>query len=317
MKARGGWALAALVLLGGCGDDGTAIGGIAGFGGGAGSGQGGASSGGSGGAGGGVASGGAAGLGAAGFGGSGDAAGSAGVGGEVPWMCDELAMPLPNAGLEEPPGLDGCPDGMARIGQLVCMDRWEAFLVEVSGGGETSWSPYFDPGSATVLARSAPGAVPQGYISGQQAEQACLEAGKRLCTRDEWELGCRGSQARVYPYGFMHVDGACNDYRAVHPVVELFGTTEDWIWGELDNPCISQQPNTLALSGSFDQCQTPEGIFDLVGNLHEWTADPAGTFKGGFYVDATTNGAGCGYTTTAHSFSYGDYSTGFRCCADG
>jgi len=23
----------------------------------------------------------------------------------------------------------------------------------------------------------------------------------------------------------------------------------------------------------------------MMGNLHEWTADPAGTFRGGFYVD--------------------------------
>lgn len=317
MTDRGWLALAALWVFG-CSDPGTAIGGVAGFGGvggGAGVSQGGTSgSAGSGGSATGGVGGGNAGSG--GVAGAGAAAGTAGVGGEGPWMCDETDMPLPNQGLMEPPGLDGCPDGMARVAQQVCMDRWEAFLVDVSGGSEQAWSPYFNPGNLMVAARSAPGAVPQGYISGAQAEQACFEAGKRLCTRDEWELGCRGAEARVYPYGFMRVDGACNDHRAVHPVVELFGTTEDWIWGELDNPCISQQSDTLALSGSFDQCQTPEGIYDLVGNLHEWTADPAGTFKGGFYVDATTNGAGCGYTTTAHSFSYGDYSTGFRCCSD-
>lgn len=216
-------------------------------------------------------------------------------------MCDELDMPLPNAGLEAPPGLDGCGDGMGRVDTGLCMDRWEAFLVDISGPTDAAWSPYFSPGARRMRAESAPGAVPQGYISGAQAAAACAEAGKRLCTRDEWELGCRG---------------ACNDFRAVHPVVELFGTTEDWIWSELDNPCISQQPDTLARSGSFTDCATPEGIFDLVGNLHEWTAEPGGTFKGGFYVDATTNGAGCGYTTSAHSFSYSDYSTGFRCCAD-
>ena len=44
--------------------------------------------------------------------------------------------------------------------------------------------------------------------------------------------------------------------------------------------------------------------------------DPAGTFKGGFYVDTKLNGEGCLYTTTAHDVSYWDYSTGFRCCRD-
>ncbi len=266
-------------------------------------------------------SGGAAGLGglggasagAAGFGAAGGVGGAGGAGG---WMCDELDMPLPNAGIQAPPGLDGCSDGMARIGTGLCMDRWEAFLVDISGEVDAAWSPYFSPGTRAMRAESAPDAIPQGYISGVQASAACAAAGKRLCARAEWELGCRGQAARVYPYGFVRVAGACNDYRAQHPVVELFGTDESWIWGELDNPCISQQPNTLAPAGSFEQCMTPEGIFDLVGNLHEWTADPAGTFKGGFYVDATTNGAGCGYTTNAHSFNYSDYSTGFRCCSD-
>jgi hypothetical protein len=53
----------------------------------------------------------------------------------------------------------------------------------------------------------------------------------------------------------------------------------------------------------------------MMGNLHEWTADPAGTFRGGFYVDTVRNGNGCLYATTAHNTSYRDYSTGFRCCA--
>ena len=59
-----------------------------------------------------------------------------------------------------------------------------------------------------------------------------------------------------------------------------------------------------------------EGVYDLMGNLHEWTADPAGTFRGGFYVDTVINGNGCSYVTTAHAVTHWDYSTGFRCCAD-
>ena len=53
-----------------------------------------------------------------------------------------------------------------------------------------------------------------------------------------------------------------------------------------------------------------------MGNLHEWIDDPAGTFKGGFYVDTVINGEGRLYTTTAHNVYHFDYSTGFRCCAD-
>ena len=57
-------------------------------------------------------------------------------------------------------------------------------------------------------------------------------------------------------------------------------------------------------------------MYDLVGNLHEWVDDPDGTFRGGYYMDTTKNGDGCSYHTTAHDFTYHDYSTGFRCCMD-
>ena len=58
------------------------------------------------------------------------------------------------------------------------------------------------------------------------------------------------------------------------------------------------------------------GVFDMVGNLHEWVDDPDGTFQGGYYLDTHINGDGCYYRTTFHAMSYYDYSTGFRCCAD-
>ena len=58
------------------------------------------------------------------------------------------------------------------------------------------------------------------------------------------------------------------------------------------------------------------GVFDMVGNLHEWIDDPEGTFRGGFYMDTSRNGDGCSYETTAHNVQYHDYSTGFRCCME-
>jgi formylglycine-generating enzyme required for sulfatase activity len=54
----------------------------------------------------------------------------------------------------------------------------------------------------------------------------------------------------------------------------------------------------------------------MVGNLDEWTADPNGTFQGGFWLDTSQHGDGCAYRTIAHPYDYHDYSTGFRCCAD-
>ncbi|MBI2897888.1 MAG: SUMF1/EgtB/PvdO family nonheme iron enzyme [Deltaproteobacteria bacterium] len=230
--------------------------------------------------------------------------------------CDPAAHPLPNEGLVEEEGQDGCPGGMLRVGEF-CIDRFEASLELVEPpGAESSWSPYWNPGEERVRAVSIRGAVPQAYVSGRQAGSACEEAGKRLCTDDEWLRACQGPAGATYPYGDERVDGVCNDSRAQHPAVEYFGTAEDWIWSELDHPCLDQLPESLDPAGENDGCVTAEGAFDMMGNLHEWTADPDGTFRGGFFVDTVVNGEGCLYRTTAHDSSYWDYSTGFRCCVD-
>jgi len=227
--------------------------------------------------------------------------------------CDPLAAPTPHAGLSEAPGIGGCPAGMTPAG-AICVDRYEAVLFELPA--DTAWSPFQNPGMHRVRAASIEGVTPQAYISGRQAGAACTEAGKRICTDAEWLRACRGANTQTYPYGTARQVGVCNDHRAMHPAIELFGTSADWIWSELGNACIDQLPNSLAPTGSFTGCVTAEGVFDLMGNLHEWTADPNGTFRGGYYVDTVINGAGCNYATVAHDTGHWDYSTGFRCCAD-
>ena len=160
--------------------------------------------------------------------------------------------------------------------------------------------------------------VPQGYISGDEAEAACAASGKRLCTSEEWLSACRGPDDWLYPYGAEHIEGACNDaYAGGHPVVDYFGTSEGvWDTEHMNDPGINQQDGTVASGGEHADCVGPVGAWDLHGNLHEWVADSEGTFRGGFYADGSINGPGCTYSTTAHSRDYHDYSTGFRCCAD-
>ena len=225
-------------------------------------------------------------------------------------------MPTPNGVPIEPAGVGGCPPGMTAVEDF-CIDRWEAALVEILPNDAWGpWSPYRNPGGATVRAVSGPGLVPQGYISQERAADACALAGKRLCSDVEWLRACQGSQATTYPFGDAASPGTCNDARTCHPAVQYFETSDAWIWSELDHPCLNQLPAGLAATGEYMGCVSEDGAFDMMGNLHEWTDDPAGTFRGGFYVDTILNGPGCTYKTTAHTVSYWDYSTGFRCCAD-
>jgi hypothetical protein len=228
--------------------------------------------------------------------------------------CDPSVRPTPNDGLVEEPGDPGCPPGMARVGAL-CIDRFEASLVSATNPS-VSLSPYHNPGATSARAVSIRYAGPQGYIDQVRAKCACTNAGKRLCTSEEWLAVCRGGQSWTYPYGPAREPGRCNDDRRQHVAFEFFGTTASWVFSEIDNACLSQLPASLDLAGENEGCQTPTGVYDLMGNLHEWIDDSTGIFRGGFFDDTVINGEGCLYRTTAHNVGHWDYSTGFRCCAN-
>jgi hypothetical protein len=235
--------------------------------------------------------------------------------------CDPHELVRPNAGkdVREPPGLGGCPAGMAPIKSKpgACIDRWEAHVVELlDDDTEHTWSPYFNPGTLRMRAKSAPNAVPQAYISQVQSVTACKNAGKRLCKDDEWIAACRSTNNTRFPYGNDEKRGTCNDHRDKHPAMQYLESHDLSVFTKLEHPCINQVTDSLLPGGTKKECVTPEGVFDIVGNLHEWTADPSGHFRGGYYVDTWLNGHGCDYLTTAHEARYWDYSTGFRCCAD-
>lgn len=252
----------------------------------------------------------------AGGAGGGEAGGASGAdaGGAGGERCDPAVVANPNVGhVTEAPGKGGCPAGMVPAADF-CIDQFEASLIRIIG--ESSWSPYVNPGNQGMRAVSVASAVPQAYIDQQQAASACAAAGKRLCTDAEWLRACRGPSSFTYPYGNQRIANACNEHRDVHPAVEYFGTSETWVFSELDNACLNQLPNGLAPAGSFPACVTAEGAYDLMGNLNEWTAAVEGTYRGGYYVDTAANGSGCLYATTAHNGAYWDFGTGFRCCAD-
>jgi sulfatase-modifying factor enzyme 1 len=203
-----------------------------------------------------------------------------------------------------------CPTGMADVGRRFCIDRWEASLVERrTDGTEVAWSPFAPPADGhAYVARSAAGVTPQAYVSAAQADRACRAAHKRLCAAVEWRAACGGSRANAFPYGPARVAGKCHD-TGTAPAVALHVT-------DLNDPRLDQLPDTIAKTGAFPDCVNDYGVYDMVGNLDEWTADPNGTFQGGYWLDTTQHGEGCAYRTIAHGFDYHDYSTGFRCCAD-
>lgn len=228
-----------------------------------------------------------------------------------------LALGLPDGGEAEAKG-KGCPEGMVAIKGKYCIDQYEASTVEISGKSSKPHSPFLPVEGLKVKAVSKRGVKPQAHISRDQAEQACQNAGKRLCSDDEWIGACKGKRPTQFPYGSERKDGYCNDH-GVSSFNMYYGAGSDppkelYTWVNMNDPRLNQVDGALAPTGSFKKCRNGFDVYDMVGNLHEWTAAPSGTFRGGYYLDTHINGDGCDYRTTAHAPKYYDYSTGFRCC---
>jgi formylglycine-generating enzyme required for sulfatase activity len=216
-----------------------------------------------------------------------------------------------------------CPPEMAHVDSF-CVDRWEAFVVAIDAAGrETPHSPYVPIEGMRVRAHSAPNVVPQGYASMHDAARACTEAGKRLCHAAEFVRACRGPDPGAwYPYGGrLRQRGICNEGKG-SKVAFMFGADPNrWTYAQFNDARLNQIADGLAPTGAHPQCVSPDGVFDMVGNLHEWVDEAPdrnnhGRFLGGSYGEAEINGPGCLYVTSAHELTYHDYSTGFRCCRD-
>ena len=238
-----------------------------------------------------------------------------------------------------------CAEGMAKLGRF-CIDRYEAHLVVRGPGGELRRHPHYLRPEAGVVyeARSAPGVFPQAYISRIESEAACAAAGKRLCTRKEWQRACgyrgEGRPGTVYPYGDRWEPRRCNTDKPHLLTIRFGADPARWRYEQFNDPTLAREPGFLAEAGAYAGCAGDLGVYDLVGNLHEWVSDTAdaafaarlrddgvarsfqywspgnGVFMGGFYITQGELGPGCTFTTIAHEPRYHDYSTGFRCCAD-
>lgn len=175
-------------------------------------------------------------------------------------------------------------------GIKVQVDRYEASRPDAS---------LSSAGILTSHVCTKPNALPWASVTYAQAAAACAASGRRLCTAAELQAACATSASLAYPYGNTYQAASCNG---------------------MEHTGSSALP-----SGSLPQCTTgSNGIFDLSGNLAEWTSTKTGntgapqnldimTLQGGSFL---TPGLAltCSYSLARITVNAVTDSIGFRCC---
>ncbi len=144
-----------------------------------------------------------------------------------------------------------------------------------------------------------------------EARDACQSIGKRLCTQDEWTLACEGPEHLPYPYGYTRDATACNIDKDAIQVNESALKRPDKRAAEVARLWQGEA------SGSRPNCKSPFGVFDMTGNVDEWTVNETGNphnsaLKGGYW--SWVRGR-CRAVTAGHDEGFRYYQIGWRCCA--
>jgi len=106
---------------------------------------------------------------------------------------------------------------------------------------------------------------PVVQVSWDDAAAYCAWVGGGLPTEAQWEKACRGTDARVYPWGNEFDERRGNFCDAQCPVTR---------WN--DDPTFDDGYAYTSPVGSYPEGASPYGALDMAGNVWEWTADRYG-----------------------------------------
>ncbi len=158
------------------------------------------------------------------------------------------------------------------------------------------------------------GVYPWIAVSWYEAEDLCASEGKRLCSEAEWTFACEGEEATPYPNGYNRDAEVCVIDRHWQPFHESAMRPRDGATAMAEMDRLWQGER----SGARPKCRSPFGVYDMTGNVDEWTrssreGERPSILKGGYWGPVRTR---CRPSTRSHDENHIFYQQGFRCCAD-